>query len=199
MAKRRVPVDGQSQGASRIDFGPSTGTAAVETSRERPRTDETACGCPVLDAADWHEVESDWSDIAFVPGALMAFMGVPFGYNSIRAKLEKKAGSAGATVPDDPMLLLGSGQFRRKAMLEVDAAPALTKGVKRPGGVAFTRLVPAPPGKVKRAVKDTRAAARGRYGRNPDNVWLWFLTCHVCSARRDFETLVVAHYQGGRG
>src|SRR5688500_4526811 len=110
MAKRRVPVRDQGDGSSRIDFGSSGGPVAAEPAPERLRAEAAACGCPRLDAPDWHEVESDWSDITFVPGALMAFMGVPFGYNSIRGKLENKARSAGGTVPDDPMLLLGSGQ-----------------------------------------------------------------------------------------
>jgi hypothetical protein len=92
------------------------------------------------------------------------------------------------------MLLLGSGQFRRTALLEVDDVPAEAK-VRRPGGIAFTRLVPAPPGKVTRAVKDTKATAKKKYGRDPDNLWLWFLTCAVCSNERSFETLIVAHYR----
>ena len=109
-------------------------------------------------------------------------------------KLAAKARKLGATVPDDAMLLLGEGKFRRPVMLEVENAPD-ARDIERPGGAAFTRIAPAAPGAVKGVVEETVKVATGRFGRKPDTIWLWYLTCRTCSGERDFETLVVAHYR----
>ncbi|MGI8927102.1 MAG: hydrolase, partial [Tepidiformaceae bacterium] len=153
-----------------------------------------ACDCPVLEPAEWHEVESDWSDIAFLTASTNAVLGVPVGYGAIRDDLLKRAARAGATVPTDAMLLMGSGRFRRPVMLEVEEVPAGTKGVRRPGGTVYTRLLEVPWGEMRRAVDETTEAARARYGRDPGDVWIWYLTCRECSRERNFETLLIAHY-----
>ncbi len=174
--KRRVPVDKEGQ-----PVGPA------------PKPETSGCDCPILDAEDWHEVESDWSDIAFIRTSLPALAGVPVGYSSIGAKLAEKALALGATVPEDAMLLLGEGKLRRPVLLEVETAGD-TAGLEMPGGVAFTRLLHAPFGAMKGLVKETREVSKGRYGREPDNLWIWYLTCTECSEARDWETLFVAHY-----
>ena len=50
---------------------------------------------------------------------------------------------------------------------------------------------------MKNLVRETRAMARERYGRDPDDLWIWYLTCTECSQSRDWETLFVAHYRHG--
>ncbi len=153
------------------------------------------CDCPRLDPADWDDVESDWSDITFLGGATSAILGVPVGYAATRDKMLARAVAAGATVPEDAMFLMGRGQFRRPVMLEVEGVSPSTKGVKAPGGVAYTRLLPAPWGEMRRLVKETEEMARVRYGQKPDGLWVWYLTCGVCSHARNFETLIIAHYR----
>jgi hypothetical protein len=93
------------------------------------------------------------------------------------------------------MLLIGEGRLRRQMLLEIEDAPDKAKGLERPGGLAFTRLVEAPWGKMREVVDEVRDAARERYGRDPDNMWQWWLTCRQCNAERNFETLVIAHYR----
>jgi hypothetical protein len=51
---------------------------------------------------------------------------------------------------------------------------------------------------VKKLAGETRSIAAGRYGRPPDGLWLWYLTCRECSGERDFETLFFAHYAAAR-
>lgn len=155
------------------------------------------CECPVLDPADWDRVESDWSDITFVKAMTNAVLGVPVGYDKVRDELRAKAEALGATVPEDAMLLNGSGKFRRPIMLEVEGAPA-SGDVIRPGGFVYTRLLEAPLGSLGRAVDQTNQDARVRFGRNPDETWVWYLTCRECSRARNFETLVVAHYRAAK-
>lgn len=171
----------------------------VPVSDDKQRSAEPAgepgeCKCPRLDSDDWHEVESDWSDIAFLRASTGAVLGVPTGYDSARSGLLARAKKLGATVPDDAMLLLGSGRFRRPIMLEVENVPEGALGVVRPGGVAYSRLVPAPWGRMQQAVDETRDAAREKYGREPDDTWIWYVTCRTCSRERNFETLIIAHY-----
>jgi len=153
------------------------------------------CGCPRLGHDEWHETESDWSDIAFLRSSIGAVMGVPVGYGSVRHRLERGAVARGLTVPEDAMVLLGAGRLRRPLLLEVEDVPAGARGVERLGGVAYSRLVPAPLGEMKDALEATRRRARERYGRNPDDMWVWYLTCRVCSRERNFETLFIAHYR----
>src|SRR5690606_11308140 len=102
--------------------------AAPEATSPPPLVD---CTCPRLDAADWDEVESDWSDIQFVRTHTTAVFGVPAGLAGLRAELERRAQDAGATVPEDAMLLFGEGRFRRPVMLEVEGASADVKDVVR--------------------------------------------------------------------
>ncbi len=169
-----------------------------EAALEPAETDDEEleeCDCPHLDPADWHEVESDWSDIAFLKSAVPAVLGVPTSFITVKWKLVEQAEALGATVPDSPMVLLGAGQFRRPVLLEVEDPPEGAKGIVHPGGVAFSHLVPAPLGEMKKRLKDLESAAREKYGRKPDEVWLWYLTCRVCSRERNFETLIVAHYE----
>jgi hypothetical protein len=177
--RRRVRVDGA---APKRDQGVSA-----------PPEPET-CDCPRLDAEDWNDVESDWSDIAFVRGSTSAVLGVPMGYDKTRGELMAMASKAGATIPDDAMLLMGAGRFRRPVMLEIDG-PQSSKGVVRPGGVAFSSLVEAPWGQMQRIVDEATDRARERYGRAADDVWVWYLTCRICSKERNFETLIIAHYR----
>lgn len=152
-----------------------------------------ACDCPNLDRNEWHEVESDWGDITFARIGIPAFFGVPIGFWRERRKLVARAEDAGA-VPEDAMLLMGPGRLRRRVMLEVEDADRSRREIVTPGGVVFTRLLPAPWGQMRTLVKETRAMARERYGRNPAAVWVWYLTCQRCSSDRNFETLFVAHY-----
>ncbi len=190
--KRRVRV-GTGKPVAQPDFSVPAGKR--DAARETLVDDPDACRCPRLERMDWHEVESDWSDATFVRTSMNAALGVPLGYQQIRGKLAALAAKASATVPDDAMVLLGEGKFRRPVLLEVEDAPAGAPGIERPGGISFSRLVPAPMGQMKSAVNDTVDAARERYGRKPDAIWLWYLTCRICSAARDFETLVLAHYR----
>jgi hypothetical protein len=201
--KRRVRVDVETgKPVSRPDFG--TRSEAIVREEERAEAQEAeealvddpgACSCPRPDPEDWHEVESDWSDITFVKTSLPAAMGVPLSYQSARIRLEAKAAGAGYTIPDDAMVLLGTGRFRRPLMLEVEDVPEDASDVVRPGGVVYTRMVPAPMGEMKKVVSESLDKAKGRYGRKPDGIWLWYLTCRVCSAARNFETMIVAHYR----
>lgn len=161
-------------------------------------TGERDCSCVSLAAEDWDRVESDWSDIQFVRTTLPAVMGVPLRYEAVRAALAGEAAKLGATVPEGAMLLIGEGRFRRPVLLEIEGAPPNSKGVERPGGVAFTRLVPAPWGEMKRVMSAFHAEVRVKYGRMPDATWVWYLTCGKCSAEREFETLFVAHMAAGR-
>jgi hypothetical protein len=181
--RRRVRVDGRRRPERVPDSLP---THAAEAS---------SCDCPRLDVADWDRVESDWSDIAFVKTNAGAVLGVPVGFAGARSSLARKANELGAKVPDDPMLLLGEGKFRRPFMLEAEGAPPGAKGIVRPGGVAFTRIVSAPWGKMHAVVDEVADEAKEKYGRPPDGIWVWYLTCKVCSVARDFETLVLAHYK----
>lgn len=153
-----------------------------------------ACDCPRLSPADWDGVESDWSDIAFLQAHIKAVAGVPVGYARLQADLRERAASLGGCVPEDAMLLLGPGRFRRPLLLEVEDVPDPAKGVVRPGGVAYSRLVFAPWGGMQRAVDETNDAARERFGRDPSATYVWYLTCRQCSSARNYETLVVAHY-----
>jgi hypothetical protein len=179
---RRVRLDDEGMPIRRED--------AVE-SEELPEP----CDCPHLDAADWDGVESDWSDITFVSTTTNAVMGAPVGYGGVRDELARKAKSAGAEIPEDAMLLNGSGRFRRPVMLEVEGDDLSDKEIVRPGGVAFTRLLEAPWGEMQKVVDLVEAEAAKKYGRKPDNVWVWYLTCRRCSKARNFETLIVAHYK----
>ena len=173
--RRRVPVEGSGR------------------ARARDAAEPEPCDCPRLDPQEWHEVESDWSDIAFARIGIPAFFGVPIAFWRNRRKLIARAEAAG-TVPEDAMLLMGPGRLRRTVMLEVEDADASRRDVTAPGGVVFTRLLPAPWGRMRALVKETRDMARERYGRNPAAVWVWYLTCQSCSPEREFETLFVAHY-----
>lgn len=177
---KRVPVDGP-----RDDSG-----------QDHSPLESRTCSCPFLDAEDWHEVESDWSDIVFVQTKVPAVMGVPLKYGTLRDRLSAEAAAAGATVPEDAMMLLGEGRVRRPVMVEVELDGDVDARIfARPGGIAYTRLVSAPWGKIKEGHQSTVQAAVERYGRKPDAMWLWYVTCGICSADRDFETLFVAHYR----
>lgn len=156
--------------------------------------DEEWCDCPVLDPEEWDAVESDWSDITFLRATAKAMLGVPTGLGETRKELRARAQAQGATVPEDAMVLLGEGRFRRPVLLEVENASEDTD-VARPGGVAFTRIVEAPLGSIQKAVAGAVKDARQRYGRPPDATWVWYLTCRKCSGPRNYETLVVNHYR----
>lgn len=190
--RRRVPVAKRGAPVARPEF-PRIPADDAPQSADVQSPAVSLCDCPRLEREDWHEVESDWSDITFVRSALPAAAGVPLRYNTVRAELAARAAKAGATVPEDAMMLLGEGKFRRPVMLEVEA-PAGAAGLQRPGGLIYSRLVPAPMGAMRRAVDETVVQSQVRYGRSPDHVWLWYLTCRLCSGDRDYETLVVAHY-----
>lgn len=183
--RRRVPVDRKSGRAKPVDF-----LAGAEAPRAEPEPD---CSCPRLDPADWDDVDSDWSDITFLRATTSAVLGVPIGYGDTRNELREKAAKLGATVPEDAMLLMGSGRFRRPIMLEVEGGEG--KEFVRPGGFAYSRLVEAPWGQMGSKVDETKDAARERHGRDPDSLWIWYLTCRECSAARNFETLVLAHFR----
>jgi hypothetical protein len=209
---RRVRVDGKKGGRRKAKapgaprtVAPTREDAAAQAEAAAPTPEATTpdavedveeCVCPRLDAEDWHEAESDWGDIAFLRGSTTAVLGVPVGYQAMARELTQKAKESGYIVPEDPMVLLGQGKFRRPVMVEVEpgeAAPA--RDLIRPGGVAFTRLLPAPYGKLGKVVDETANLAREKYGRKPDDTWVWYLTCRHCSGPRDFETLIVAHYR----
>lgn len=153
------------------------------------------CTCPRLEQADWNDVESDWSDIAFLKTSTNALFGVPMGYDAARTGLEARAEKLGLTIPDDAIILLGAGQFRRPILLEVENVPPGTKGVIHPGGIAYSQLVEAPWGEMRHKAGAFTEAATERYGRKPDDVWIWYLTCRECSHERNFETLLIAHYR----
>ena len=180
--RRRIPIDEEGMPVRREDV---------------PEEAPEACACPHLDKSDWDGVESDWSDITFVKTTTGAVMGVPVGYDSARDELRKKAAKAGATVPEDAMLLNGAGKFRRPVMLEVEGPARGAKDVERPGGMVYTRLFEAPWGELTKRADETSKEAAAKYGRKPDAIWVWYLTCRHCSRARNFETLVVAHYRSG--
>ncbi|HET7738827.1 MAG TPA: hydrolase [Tepidiformaceae bacterium] len=162
-------------------------------SQEDEQPGVATCECPRLEAEDWDRVESDWSDIQFASTSIAAVMGVPLGYDTARKELARKAMAAGAVVPEGAMLLVGEGRFRRPVMLEVEGAPAGARGFESPGGVAYTHLVSAPWGEMKRLMEAFEIEVRVQYSRGPDAMWAWYLTCRQCSSERGFETLLVAH------
>ncbi len=186
---RRVPVNPQLKSENAIPK--ISGKVDAKPVYEDP----IDCDCPHLDHMDWDEAENDWSDIAFLRGTTNAVMGVPFGYQSLTAELRAKAAKRGFVVPEDAMVLLGEGKFRRPLLLEVDVAPSETKDIYRPGGIAFTHIAPGPPGKVKDVLDETKMLAKEKYGRDADAEWIWYLTCRICSAAREYETLVALHYR----
>jgi hypothetical protein len=157
-------------------------------------TDAEECACPRLDVDDWHEVESDWTDIQFLKSSLAAVAGVPIGFAGVRDKLAKEANAFGMAIPDSPMLLLGEGRLRRPVLLEVETDVSHPNLV-RPGGFAWSRVLPASFGQMKNLATETRKLAEQRLGRAPDDFWVWYLTCAVCSEARNWETMFVAHYR----
>lgn len=180
--QRRVPLDERGLPVRREDA-------------EGEPAPPAECACPRLDPGDWDAVESDWSDIAFVKTSVSAVLGVPVGFDAAREALRKKAGRVSATIPDDAMLLMGPGKFRRPVLLEVEDVHAGARDIERPGGFVYTRLLPAPWGELPKVAQRVRKEAAGRYGREPDAFWVWYLTCRECSRERNFETLLVAHYR----
>jgi len=175
--RRRVRVDGKRQPTLAEPSAPAD------------------CSCPRLARDDWHDVESDWSDIAFLRTSVNALLGVPVGYVGAKTNLEAKARKLELSVPDDAMLLLGAGRFRRPLLLEVDGATPGMRGLFFPGGVAYTRLVEAPWGQMQKVVDEMRDRSTQKYGRAPADIWVWYLTCRLCSQERNFETLLIAHYK----
>ena len=170
----------------------------AEGKATRPKdapAEPATCECPRLEPGDWDNVESDWGDITFIKAATGAFLGVPTGYDPARIRLIARAREMGATLPQDAMLLLGEGRFRRTMLLEVEGLDDDAPAAFRPGGVAFSQLVQAPWGQMKGAMEKTQHAAREKYGRNPDDTWIWYLTCRICSRERHFETLIIGHYR----
>lgn len=182
--RRRVPVGDDGRPVLEADAEPAEDAGA----------EGDDCDCPRLDPEEWDRVESDWSDITFLRGSSSAVLGVPTGFASARGELARRAAEIGATVPEDAMALLGSGQFRRPVWLEVEDAPD-HKEIVRPGGMAYTRLVEAPLGTMGKIVREAEMEARVKYDRTPDATWLWYLTCRVCSRERNFETLIVMQYR----
>jgi hypothetical protein len=172
----------------RVDAPPKRAETPVED------VDVFECDCPRLELDDWHEVESDWSDIQFLKSAVTAVVGVPIGYARIRDKLAGEAAGLGLTVPESPMLLLGEGRLRRPVLLEVETDRD-DANVVRPGGFAWSRVLPASFGQMKALAAETRNLAAERYRRPPDDFWIWYLTCAVCSQARNWETMFVAHYR----
>ena len=160
-----------------------------------PVEEPATCACPRLEREDWDGVENDWSDITFVKTMTSAVLGVPVGYDSVRAELVKKAEKLGGTVPDDAMQLNGSGKFRRPVFLEVEGIGPGTRDVERPGGIAWTRVFEAPWGQLSKLARQTEEEALRKYAKAPDNLWVWYLTCRECSRERNFETLIAAHYR----
>jgi hypothetical protein len=79
-------------------------------------------------------------------------------------------------------------------MLEIDGATE-GKDIERPGGIAYSRLFEAPWGKLSKYADETAKESEKKYGRKPDNIWVWYLTCRRCSKARNFETLIVAHFR----
>lgn len=190
---RRVPVDPKGKWTAPEDIPPPEPPPP-------PLDDDAAaeeCACPRLDPEDWHEVESDWSDATFARTSVAAVLGVPLKFGQVRERVRAIADAAGAAVPDDAMLLIGPGRVKRPLMLEVEVEgdPESMPGIVMPGGIAFTRLLPAPWGEMKNLARETEAIARKRYGRAPDTLWVWYLTCTHCSSAREYETLFVAHYK----
>ena len=175
--RRRIPIDEKGMPVRKEDVG----------------ADAEGCECPRLDREGWDGVESDWSDITFVKTMTNAVLGVPVGYDGARDELRRKAAKAGGTIPEDAMLLNGRGRFRRPVMLEVEGVAADSE-VERPGGVAYTRIFEAPWGQLGKVAEETEREAEAKYGRKPDAIWIWYLTCRYCSKARNFETLVAAHF-----
>ena len=64
----------------------------------------------------------------------------------------------------------------------------------RLGGVAFAGIFKAPWGQLGKVAEETEREAEAKYGRKPDAIWIWYLTCRYCSKARNFETLVAAHF-----
>ena len=186
--RRRVRLDESGMPVTRED--------AIEDD-DKGEADDVDCACPRLDPEDWDQVENDWSDILFARASTNAVLGVPVGYDGTRNELKEIAAKACGTVPDDAMLLVGAGKFRRPILLEVEGASADAKGIYRPGGFAYTRLLHAPWGQLPKLTRNTEMEARQKYGRPPDSTWVWYLTCRECSKPRNFETLIVAHYRDG--
>ena len=149
--RRRVPVSQEKRRARQTPPPPADEPA------------EAGCSCPRLERDEWHEVESDWSDIAFLKTTVKAFGGLPVGYAASRAGLLARAEGLGCDVPEDAMLLFGEGRFARPLLLEVEDAPEGNRDIVRPGGIAYTRVVAAPWGELKRAVRETRDEAAKRY------------------------------------
>lgn len=179
--RRRVPVSRQT-GEPMVPDPPVA---------EEPET----CECPYLEAEEWDRVESDWSDITFVQAHVKAVMGVPMSFPALRDGLRVRAEELDAAIPPDAMLLLGPGRFRRPVLLEVEGADPAAEGVVQPGGIAWSRLVQAPLGSLQRFVDEAKIEAREQYGQDPDDMYIWYLTCRVCSSERNYETLIVAHYR----
>ncbi len=149
-----------------------------------------------------------WSKVKHIKGAADAKRGKIFSKLSKEITLAAKAGggspdmnarlrtailSAKAqNMPNDTIdraVKKGTGEIEGAAIEEI-----VYEGYG-PGGVAFTRLLEVPWGKMKEAVQNTTTEAKAKYGRKPDGLWVWYLTCRECSAARKFETLIVAHYK----
>ncbi len=203
--KRRTRLDNKGKPSKSKQQAPGAApgesdAAAASTAEavDDEPADEAApaeCDCPRLDPEEWDDIESDWGDIQFVQVHAKALMGVPLGFAKLRDDLRDAADAAGATVPEDAMVLLGPGRFRRPVLLEVEKADPGDKGVVMPGGIAYSKLLPAPWGEIGKQAQATTDAAIERYGKKPDAVWMWYLTCNDCSGEREYETLFIAHYR----
>ncbi len=169
---RRIPLDERGMPVRKEDVSEQAHEIASD------------CDCPRLDPDDWDGVENDWSDISFVRTSTSAVLGVPVGFDGSREALRKKAAKAGATVPEDAMLLIGSGKFRRPILLEVEDAL---------GGKALTarrdrlhRQLPAPWGSSEGCGTQPPGSA-AKYGRERTTSG-WYLTCRLCSKARELRS-----------
>ena len=182
---RRVPVEKTHQNRTNLDG---------------PQQTEITCKCPILDPEEWNAIESDWNDIRFLRGAAFAIFGVPLRFGATRNALIKTAKKLSGKLPEDAMILIGSGRFRREILIELDNHKKIpdNKRIFEPGGFSFTRIYEAPWGQMRNLMTGFENQATTRYGRKPDQTWVWYLTCQICTTARNFETLFVAHYRNGK-
>ena len=175
----------------------------VEETNQSRRSENTSpeieedCKCPRLDPDEWNAIESDWNDIRFLRGAAPALFGVPLRFEATRNTLVKTAKQLSGKLPEDAMILIGSGRFRREILIELDNLETIpdNKRIFAPGGFSFSKIYEAPWGQMRNLMTEFETQATARYGRRPDKTWVWYLTCQICTTERNFETLFVAHYK----
>ncbi len=145
--------------------------------------------CPVFDPIPWDGKVLEWKDKKFIRDRIKTFFFIPLNFGKVIRRMNAKAESAGASIPDRLCLFDTTSRWNLEVNLAVDREIPDAENITL-SGAFLSKVYKGPYEDTPKWIEDFSHYAT-QQGKEIKKWYVWYTTCPTCAKRYGKNYVVI--------